>query len=173
VAERARREPGTCFVGIDPNHAALIAVSRKAAAAPKKGGLPNARFVLGSAEDLPGPFAGRASSVSVLFPWGGLLRAAVQPEEGLGARLSALCQPGAALEVVYSLDERDASEHARLGIARSEAAEVAAAYRMCGFRVREMVSLDAGAIRAYPTTWARKLATGSSRTATRIVLCRE
>nr|HMO97468.1 hypothetical protein [Tepidiformaceae bacterium] len=77
--ERARRERGRGFAGIDPNHAGLVEASRKAAASEKKGGLPNARFVLAAAEGLPGPFVSCATSLSILFPWGSLLRAAVLP----------------------------------------------------------------------------------------------
>ncbi len=170
MAERARRSLDCAFLGIDPNHAGLIETSRKAAAPAKKGGLPNAMFLLGSAEDLPGPLAGLATSVSVLFPWGSLLRAAARPDEGFGERLAALCQPGATVEIVYSFDARDAAEIERLGLSGIGPADVVAAWEGSGFAAGSVETLCAGEIKAYPTTWARKLSTGSERTATRIVL---
>lgn len=168
MAELARREPDLKVVGIDPNHAGLIEVSRKANAAAKKGGLPNALFVLGSAEDLPGAFEGRATSVSVLFPWGSLLRAAALPERAFIERVAQLCAPGAKLEVVYSFDARDAGELARLGLGTNPAEAVADGYATGGFAVQAAERLDAAQIREYPTTWARKLAMGSERVAVRL-----
>lgn len=172
MAERARRDPGLTVVGIDPNHAGLIEVSRKADGPVKKGGLPNALFVLGSAEDLPGVFEGRATSVSVLFPWGSLLRAAALPEPAFVARLGALCAPGAAVEVVYSFDVRDAGELDRLGLGQSNPDTVAEGYAGGGFVVRSVEELDAGRIREYPTTWARKLSAGSERVGVRLAMAR-
>ncbi len=172
MAERARREPELTFIGIDPNHAGLIEVSRKADGPAKKGGLPNALFVLGSAEDLPGVFEGRASSVSVLFPWGSLLRAATMPEPEFVARLAALCAPGAGLELVYSFDARDAGELARLGLGESTPESVAGGYAVGGLDVVSVEELDAAGIKDYPTTWARKLAAGSDRTAVRLRMLR-
>lgn len=168
MAERARREPDLNFIGIDPNHAALIQVSRKAEAPARKGGLPNALFVLGSAEELPGVFAGKATSVSLLFPWGSLLRAAALPEPAFVERLAALCAPQASLELVYSFDARDATELTRLGLGESTPEALADAYAAGGFEVASIEHLDAAAIKQFPTTWARKLSTGSDRVAVRL-----
>ncbi len=172
MAERARREPPLKVVGIDPDHAGLVEASRRAEGPAKRGGLPNALFVLGSAEDLPGPFEGLATSVSVLFPWGSLMRAAVRPDEGFGERIAALCQPGATVEVVYSFDSRDAAELERLGLGANDPRAVACGYEADGFGVRCIEELDVEGIKAYPTTWARKLSTGSGRVATRVVMVR-
>lgn len=166
--ERAKREPACAFIGLDPNHAALIEPSRKAAGPAKKGGLPNARFMLGSAETLPGPLAGRGTSVSILFPWGSLLRAATLPEPAFVEAVRALCQPGAAIELLWSFDARDAAELERLGIAGHEAMSTVAGWRGSGFAVGSVEQLDAAGIKAYPTTWARKLSAGSGRVATRV-----
>lgn len=168
--ERAKREPACAFIGIDPNHAALIEPSRKAAGPLKKGGLPNVRFLLGSAETLPGPLAGRATSVSILFPWGSLLRAATLPDPAFVEAVCALCQPGASIELVWSFDARDASELERLGIAGHEAVATVAGWKAAGFAVGAVERVDAAGIKTFPTTWARKLSAGSDRVATRVVM---
>jgi hypothetical protein len=146
----------------------LIEVSRKADGPATKGGLPNALFVLGSAEELPGPFAGMATAVSILFPWGSLLRAAALPESRFVANVAALCVPGASLELVYSFDARDVAELGRLGLGANNPAAVAAGYEAGGFEIVCIEVLDVEGIREYPTTWARKLSAGSGRVATRI-----
>lgn len=160
MLDRATCDPGTLFVGIDPNHAGLIESSRRAAKQP------NACFVLGSLDDLPGPFAGRADSLSILFPWGTLLQAVARADGEALAKLTALCRPGATIEVVTAIEAAaDATELARLGLTGFEPEAMLAAWRCAGFRATlEALPPD----HAYQTTWWRKIRQRPGRVAVRL-----
>lgn len=69
VLATAAREPSTLVVGIDAEASRLAEASRRAARAPRKGGLPNALFVFAAAESLPRELDGSADVVTVHFPW--------------------------------------------------------------------------------------------------------
>src|SRR3954467_13039555 len=66
----AAADPDLLVVGVDANADNLRAVSRRAAAAPARGGLPN--LVLGrlAMERAPGALEGLGDRVSVMLPWG-------------------------------------------------------------------------------------------------------
>jgi hypothetical protein len=136
------------FAGIDPNHAGLIESSRRAAK------VPNVKYVLGGWEDLPGPFAGRAERITVVFPWGSLLRAAMLCEPGFAERVRTTLEQGGELAVVTAIDsDADAGELARLGLEGSSAESQAERWQAAGFDVC-LDSLPAD--HAYQTTWWRK-----------------
>ena len=48
--------------------------SLRAARSPVKGGVPNVLFAVAAAERPPAELCGRVDEVSILFPWGSLLR---------------------------------------------------------------------------------------------------
>ena len=160
MLDRAACEPGTLFVGIDPNHAGLIESSRRAAKQP------NARFVLGSLDDLPGPFAGRAEALTILFPWGSLLQAVARADAEALAKLSALCRPGATIEVVTAIEAAaDASELARLELTGFQPEAMLAAWHCAGFETTlETLPPD----HPYQTTWSRKIRQRPGRVAVRL-----
>ena len=72
MLRRARQSPATLFVGVDTNASGLIESSRR--------GGPNTLFLVASATDALRCFAGRASEVHVVLPWGSLLRAVLEGE---------------------------------------------------------------------------------------------
>ena len=80
--------------------------------------------------------------MTVLFPWGSLLRAVALPEPGPLARLRALCKPGAEVRLVFE----PASGIDSLGGAYLDAG--------LALRGREMSVEEA---RSLPSTWAKKL----------------
>ena len=49
----AAAEPDRLIVAVDANAAAMAVASRRAAASPRRGGLPNALFVVAAVESLP------------------------------------------------------------------------------------------------------------------------
>ena len=81
--------------------------SRRAARAARKGGLPNARFIASGVEQLPAELAGLASFVTVHFPWGSLLSAAVGDDADGAAAIARLVAPGGLLRLLVSAAERD------------------------------------------------------------------
>ncbi len=68
VLAAAAAEPDRLVVGIDANAAAIAEASRRAAAKPGRGGLPNALFVVAAAEALPRELDGVADLVTAHFP---------------------------------------------------------------------------------------------------------
>jgi 16S rRNA (adenine(1408)-N(1))-methyltransferase len=119
------------FLGVDAVADNLRESSRRAP--------PNALFGRLALEDAPGELAGFADRLTVLFPWGSLLRAI---ENGEPERLRAICKPGAAVCFVLEL--------------RGDAAALLDRHRAAGFTLAaRALSIDEA--RALPTTWAKKL----------------
>ncbi len=164
VLRAARRDPANLYIGIDTNATALKHSAQTAARKPTRGGASNARFVVGSFEELPGPFAGRATSVTVYLPWGSLLASALSAD---GARrLRSIGSEGTTLDVVVSFDaRRDAKEWARLGIdaACLDDGRVARTYALAGWQNPRCREIQAAELAEIGTTWAKKLAFARGR----------
>jgi SAM-dependent methyltransferase len=142
VLRRARREPSTLVIGVDAEASAMAAASRSAAADPRKGGLPNALFFVESAELLPGPLAGRADLVTVVLPWGSLLRGIIAADLQIVNGLSEMLRPDGELLLFLS-------EHASLpGLQTLE--------------VRAAVQSD---VQTLSSGWAKRLGIPGSRPA--------
>lgn len=170
MLERARRSPLALHIGIDASRDGLERASTAAARRPERGGAPNALFVLAPAEDLPCELAGVAAYVSVLFPWGSLLRVVALPDEESLAGIRRLARPGATLEVVFSYDAaRESAEVARLGLPPVSKSHLAAAYAGAGFELTALDSLSPADLRQIPSTWGRRLAHGTPRPAWRLL----
>lgn len=166
VLDCARSEPTRLVVGIDPVVGNMADIARKAGRTPAKGGAPNALFLRGAAEQLPGPFAGMADQVTINYPWGSLLKIVAVPQASPLRLLRVLCRTGAALRVLLNYDVLiDAPYAERLGLPTgrelSEDPDFAAVYAAAGFEI-EQRSVFAGDpdIR---TKWGRHLIRGSQR----------
>jgi 16S rRNA (adenine(1408)-N(1))-methyltransferase len=68
VLAAAAAQPDRLVIGIDANAAAMVPASRRAAAKPERGGLPNALFVVAAAEALPVELTGVANLLTAYFP---------------------------------------------------------------------------------------------------------
>ncbi len=117
VIVEAAADPGALVVGIDADARAMAELSRKAAAAPAKGGHANAVFIASGVELLPVELDGIADRVTVRFPWGSLLRGAIGLDPGVSQSIGRLVDPAGTLELALSIVEHD-----RLG-ARDAAAD--------------------------------------------------
>lgn len=102
-------------------------------------------------ERAPGELRGLADRLTVLLPWGSLLRAVAGGRDGL-ERLRGLCRAGAEFEVVVS--------DADLAGADSEA--LTAAYAEAGFAVT-VEAADATEVAGLGTSWAKRLARSDPR----------
>jgi 16S rRNA (adenine(1408)-N(1))-methyltransferase len=162
VLAAAAREPTTLALGIDANAAAMAEASRRAARATRKGGLDNARFVLAAAESLPDDLAGRAALVTVLFPWGSLLRGCVGLDDAVACGVAGLVAPGGVLELLLAPAERD-----RLaGVPTSEGAIIEGASRTFeahGLAVVVARTATPAEIAATGSSWARRLGVAGRR----------
>jgi tRNA G46 methylase TrmB len=66
--------PEVLAIGVDTSADGLVEVSRRAARATRKGGLPNALFLVGDAAEALQALQGCVSEVRITLPWGALLR---------------------------------------------------------------------------------------------------
>jgi 16S rRNA (adenine(1408)-N(1))-methyltransferase len=69
VLARATAEPRTQAIGIDANAASMIESSRRASKPARKGGRPNALFVVAAAEAAPPELACLADQLTIALPW--------------------------------------------------------------------------------------------------------
>jgi 16S rRNA (adenine(1408)-N(1))-methyltransferase len=148
VQHRAQSSPRCFVVGVDASRDNLRAVSRRAPA--------NALFIIANAEALPPALAGRAAGITVNFPWGSLLTGLLAAESAVLAGLRAAAQPGAGLDI-----RLNAGALAEAGWSLAEgAAQAQMALAATGFLMRPPAHVTAAELRAFPTTWARRLAFG-------------
>ena len=108
--------------------------------------------------------AGLADRLTVLLPWGSLLRAAAGRDETALRALRALCKPCAEVRVLFGYGpQTDAAAMRDLALPALDAAEtipaLEQAYRASGFIVTAR-GVDADAVRSLPTTWAKRLEIG-------------
>jgi 16S rRNA (adenine(1408)-N(1))-methyltransferase len=68
VLAAAAADPNRLVIGIDANAAAMAEASRRAAAKPNRGGLPNALFVVAAADALPRELDETADLLTAYFP---------------------------------------------------------------------------------------------------------
>ncbi len=78
VLRLARRCPDALVIGVDSSADALADASRRAA---RRGGLPNALFLVGDARESLDALRGRLAEVRIVLPWGSLLRPILEGEE--------------------------------------------------------------------------------------------
>jgi len=159
VLHTARCEPGTLAIGIDPD----VASMRRAAGTAARGRLTNALFVVASVEALPEDLEGVADHVSILFPWGSLLRGIVAGAPGTLDAIAALLRPGAEVTAMWSIADRD---RRHVAIEPLAADDLALAAARCGLVVLEQRLATPDQIDATGSTWAKRLRAGRAREVT-------
>jgi len=113
-------------------------------------------FLVASADELPGPLAGRADRITISLPWGTLLRSVLNPESpGFGALVS-VARACAKVEILVSSTERDATSD-QLVLDEDAAAALAARYAASGFRVDEWRPASAADVARLSSGWGRRL----------------
>jgi 16S rRNA (adenine(1408)-N(1))-methyltransferase len=152
----AAAEPTTLVIGIDANAASMAEASRRAAGPARKGGLENVLFVLAAAEAPPEELRELAARVTVLFPWGSLLRGCLGRDAAVARGIAELVAPGGILELHVAPADRDGLN----GLPTDLAAVTAAAARTfggLGLRLVEARSASDPEVRTSGSTWARRL----------------
>jgi 16S rRNA (adenine(1408)-N(1))-methyltransferase len=135
VIVEATADPGALVVGIDADARTMAELSRRASAAPAKGGHPNAIFVASGVELLPPDLDGIADRLTVRFPWGSLLRGAIGVDPAVSASIARLVRVTGTLELALSIVEhdrlgtRDAAADATADAATTDAAATDAGAR--------------------------------------------
>ena len=161
----ARANPERFYVGLDANAANLRELSGRA----DRERLANLLYVRAAVESLPDELTGVADDVTIVLPWGSLLATVALPRPEVLRGIRALCRPAARLTVVLGSDPaRDRAELARLGIPAlgpdALAPRVASGYAEAGFTLKKVRAMDGAQLVRWPSTWARQLARGDSRT---------
>jgi len=165
VLATAAREPATLVLGLDANAGAMAESSRRAARPARKGGLPNAAFILGSAEAPPAALEAAADTVTVHFPWGSLLRGAVGRDERVAAGVAGLVSLDGTLELLLAPSDRDGLDRLD-GLRRDPAGLVERVIQAFGPHGLELVEGRPATLReivASGSTWARRLGLGRNR----------
>jgi hypothetical protein len=148
VLHTARAHPARYVVGIDACRDNLYETSRRAPA--------NALFLIANICSMPAELAGLASAITINFPWGTLLAGLLDDGSPLLATLARLARPGATLEI-----RLNGGALAEAGYSLAAGGDqVRRLARLAGFRVAAPQPLAADNLRAYPTTWAKRLAFG-------------
>ena len=162
VLAAANREPATLVLGIDASAPAMAEASRRAARAARRGGLENAMFVVAAAEALPAELSGRASLVTVRFPWGSLLRGCLGLDDVVATGVAGLVAPAGILELLLAPAERDGLR----GVPTTEPEIIAAttnAFAPLGFAVLVARAATAAEVAASGSSWARRLGVAGRR----------
>lgn len=150
----------------------MAEASLRAARPERKGGLANALFLVAAAEALPGELRARADEVTILFPWGSLLRAALALDDA-GVAVSGIASLVAAdgtARVLLSIDVRD-----RLGLVPLTAGEtpgLAARWAAHDLELTRFAAADPADTAASGSSWGRRLGAGRGRAAWRLDLRR-
>jgi 16S rRNA (adenine(1408)-N(1))-methyltransferase len=162
VLAAALARPRTLAIGIDADAASMARASLRAARPAGRGGLPNALFVVAAAESLPTELAGLASSLTVQFPWGSLLRGLVRPDARIMAGIRDVLRRDGTLRVLLSVAPRDR----RVGLDGVRAADLdrlRETYPRFGLEVREARPATREEVRASNSSWAKRLDAGTRR----------
>jgi 16S rRNA (adenine(1408)-N(1))-methyltransferase len=157
VLRTARANPRTLVIGVDANADGMRERSRRAAAKPARGGVSNAIFARASIEALPDALDDLAARVTILFPWGTLLRAVWAPDLERLRGLRRICRADATVDVVVACSTRDAS--AFVGFDPEPSERLLDGWRAAGFSPR-VVETNA---ETWETAWSRRLAFDPSR----------
>jgi 16S rRNA (adenine(1408)-N(1))-methyltransferase len=162
VLAAAAAQPDRLVVGVDANAAGMMTASRRAAARPSRGGLPNALFVVAAVEALPTELDGVADLVTVHFPWGSLLRGLLGADPAVMSGLTRVLHPGATLQMLVSSTVRDRGA----GVAPIQAVTLEAladSYAARGLAVTALRPATVADVAAAHSTWGKRLAAGSHR----------
>ena len=118
--------------------------------------LPNMLFVIASAQELPGEFCHLFSQVTINFPWGSLLEGLLAGDPALMNGLAFVTKPGAQVEIRLNggaLQENGIS----LEVGAEAIQKIMDRY---GWSLNHPCKMESGALRTFPTTWAKRLASG-------------
>lgn len=159
VAQQARQNPASYYIGLDACRENLVEVSRKA---PE-----NSLFLIASGENLPAALAGLVGSITLNFPWGSLLEGVFVSGSEVMAGLRMVARPGAKLDL--RLNESAIRMSGRsLETARGQ---VVKALEEANFAVKSVEEVEVAELKKFPSSWARRLASGREGQVLQIEAC--
>ena len=164
VLGAASARPDRLILGVDASAAGMAEASRRAAASPRRGGRPNALFVVAAAEALPADLDGLADLVTVNFPWGSLLRGALGAEPAVLGAVARVMRPLARLELLVSVTDRDRAPGLR-PLDDQVLGGLAKVYASNGLELCQARPATAAEVAATRSTWGKRLGAGANRPA--------
>ena len=162
VYRYAREHPERLVVGLDPVAENLREWSAKAARKPERGGLGNALYVVGSIEQPPEELKGVADEAFVTLPWGSLMRGLVLGDDMVLAGLASVMARGGHVRIVINtrifddpvpIEARDLPEPTPAYVRQT----LAPRYAAHDLEITAVREIEADAVRALGTTWAKRL----------------
>jgi 16S rRNA (adenine(1408)-N(1))-methyltransferase len=118
--------------------------------------LPNALFVIASAQALPQELNGLASHITINFPWGSLLESLLGSDACFANQLLSMTSPCAGRDILLNAE----ALHTAGWALDSGAAQIERVLNKVGWNTKSQACLDAQDLRSTPTTWAKRLAFG-------------
>ena len=157
----AQKQKDTFFIGVDACRENLRANSQIK--------LPNAMFVIASAQALPLELNGLASHITINFPWGSLLESLLNNDASLIDGLLSITRLCVQLDIYLNGEAlKTAGRTLETGADQIENNLIAS-----GWKTKSRSWMDAQVLRSIPTTWAKRLAFGRDPRAIRVTLRRE
>ena len=167
---QAVAHPEWVVIGVDPAWQRMTETAVRAARKPAKGGAPNLILVNAAIEAVPEPLHGVADEVTVLMPWGKLLRGVVLGEDDVLSGLRAVAKPGAPLELSIGtsiwrdpvpLEIRELPE---LTPATVRSTGLAGRMAALGWAVTDVRLVPHTELETISSSWARRLGSGATET---------
>lgn len=118
--------------------------------------LQNILFIIASAQDLPKELNGLISHITINFPWGSLLQSLLTCDARLMRGLESLSR------ATTSFDLRlNGGALAEAGMTLQAGVEKIYNHLIrSGWQIKNPATMNAAALRSFPTTWAKRLAFG-------------
>ena len=148
----------------------MAVASRRASRGAKRGGVPNALFVLAAAELPPDELLSLAAEVTVTFPWGSLLAGALATDRAVAAGIASLLAPAGRVRILLSVIDDDRLSIPPLG--ESDAAGLAERWACHDLWLSSFRLATTDEIGGSGSSWARRLAAGKLRPVWRFDLVR-
>ena len=140
--------PDSFVIGVDSCRENLREYSRAK--------LPNALFVIASAQNLPCELNGLVSHITINFPWGSLLESLLVCDPVLMCGLKSISHSKASLDL-----RLNGGALAEAGWTLEVGAEqIYANLLQAGWHMKAPAMMNANILRSFPSTWAKRLAFG-------------
>ncbi len=148
IRDMAAQHHGRFFIGVDACRENLRANSLAK--------LPNALFIIASALALPHELNGLFSQVNINFPWGSLLESLLEGKDPLINRLFSVTRLCAGMDIYLNAEALKTSGWAW----EAGADQIQQILDESGWKIKSRSIMNAQTLRAFPSTWSKRLAFG-------------
>ena len=166
VYHQAKANPNTFFVGVDTNPCGMRSISMKVRKKPSRGGgISNVAFIHAHAEDLPSELNDFADSISINFPWAGLLQTVILPDSVKLRKISDLGKNNSSLKILLNNDvfqNKDLCKKENLPVVNQDYINniIKSKYKDSCINLNNHVVTP---LQTHNTSWGKKLVLGSQR----------